>query len=197
MRILKRIVLAVTFLVPASLWGQFIVRPVNLSYLSRRAGVIVQGRVVNVQYEPLPGYAHFQTVRVTLQVSQMLRGPETRQYTFRQWLPGGRTLAGKYGPYQTGSEMVLFLMSPSEMGLSSPVGQEQGKFRIQHDAQGQRYIANGYGNNGIFNGVVDDAEQSGVSLSQSERATVSQRGPVELDHFMKLVRTLMTQPRIE
>ena len=88
-------------------------------------------------------------------------------------------------------------MSPSELGLSSPVGHEQGTFRIQSDAQGNKYIANGYGNAGIFSGVAGDAAQSGVTLSTSERETAAKKGPVELDHFLKLVRTLMTQPRIE
>lgn len=197
MRILKSIVFAAIFLVPASLWGQFIVRPVNLSYLSRRAGVVVQGRIVNVQYEPMPGYEHIPTVRVTLQVEQMLRGPQTKQYSFRQLMPPLHPRGGKNGVYQTGSEMLLFLMSPSELGLSSPIGEEQGKFSIRRDAEGRGFIANGYGNNGVFGGVVADAEQSGLALSSSQRETASHNGPIELEPFMRLVKTLMTQPRIE
>jgi hypothetical protein len=197
MRILKTVAVACFALIPASLPGQFIVRPVNLAYLARRAGVIVQGRVINVRYEPLPGYEHFSTVRVTLAVGEMLRGPQTKQYTFRQWMPGGRMHAGKYGAYQVGSELLLFLVSPSEYGLSSPIGAEQGKFRIQRDARGRPFIANGFGNNGIFRGVVDDAEISGLNLSPVERSTAAGQGAVDLDRFKTLVKKLMTLPRIE
>ncbi len=197
MRMFRSLALAIICLVPASLPAQFLTRPVNLAYLSRRAGVIVQGRVVNVQYEPMPGYPHLSTVRVTLAVNQMLRGPQTRQYTFRQWLPGGRGRAGKYGAYSVGSDLVLFLVSPSEAGLSSPIGAEQGVFHIQHDAKGRKFIANGYGNAGVFSGVVSDAEQEGLRLSADERETAAQRGPIPLDRFVGLVKTLMTMPRIE
>jgi hypothetical protein len=197
MRIVRNIIIAIICVVPAPLSAQFIVRPVNLAYLSRRAGVIVQGRVVSVQYAPLPGYQHISTVRVTLAVGQMLRGPQTKQYTFRQWLPGGRSRAGKYGVYQTGSELLLFLVSPSEAGLSSPIGAEQGLFRIQRDAQGQRFIANGFGNAGVFNGVSRDAADEGLALSQREMETTERPGPVELDRFVSLVKSLMTMPRIE
>jgi hypothetical protein len=197
MQIIRRIILVIICLVPTSLWGQFIVRPVNLAYLSRRAGVIVQGRIVNVQYEPMPGYEHIPTVRVTLAVDQMLRGPQTKQYTFRQLMPSLHPRGGKYGAYQTGSEMLLFLVSPSEYGLSSPIGAEQGMFRIQRDRQGRRFIANGFGNNGIFNGVESDAEDGGLTLSRTERETAAHPGAIDADRFMSLVRTLMRMPRIE
>jgi hypothetical protein len=197
MRMFRSLALVIICLVPASLPAQFLTRPVNLAYLSRRAGVIVQGRVSSVRYEPMPGYEHLSTVRVTLEVGQMLRGPQTRQYTFRQWLPGGRARATKYGAYQVGSELVLFLVSPSEYGLSSPIGAEQGMFHVQRDAQGRKYIANGFGNAGVFNGVTNDADQEGLRLSARDRETAAQPGPVPLDRFVGLVRTLMTMPRIE
>lgn len=197
MRILRYSTSAVVALIPSLLFGQFMVRPVNLAYLSRRAGIIVEGRVVSVRYEPMPGYEHLSTVRVTLEVNQMLRGPQTKQYTFRQWLPGGRSRATKYGAYQVGSELLLFLVSPTESGLSSPIGAEQGMFRIQRDAQGHKFVANGFGNNGIFNGVLHDADEAGLSLAPIERATAERSGPVDLDQFISLVKRLMTLPRLE
>jgi hypothetical protein len=190
-------VLAMLALLPAAAPAQYIFRLANLTYLARRAGVIVQGRVVNVQYEPLPGYSHIPTVRVTLQVEQMLRGPAGREYTFRQMLPPLRPQAGKYG-YAAGQELMLFLPAPSQYGLSSPLGHEQGTFHIRRDSQGHAFIANELDNSGLFKGVPSDAAEQGMTLTKSQlRLSETANGPVALDRFTALVRSLATLPRIE
>lgn len=189
--------LAIIAFLPASLPAQFIFKQVNLAYLTRRADVIVQGRVTNVRYEPLPGYDHIRTVRVTLAVEQMLRGPESHQYTFRQMLPPGRAYTGKYG-YQVGQELMLFLPSPSQYGLSSPLAHEQGTFHIHRDAQGHGFIANLRNNAGLFNNVASQAADQGLTLHKSQlELSRTASGPVQLDRFISLVRNLATLPRIE
>jgi hypothetical protein len=190
-------VLAILALAPAAAPAQYIFRLANLAYLTRRAGVIVQGRVVSVRYEPLPGYSHIPTVRVTLKVEQMLRGPVGGEYTFRQMLPPLRAQASKYR-YAVGQDLMLFLPMPSRYGLSSPLGHEQGTFRIRRDAQGHAFIANELNNGGLFKGVQSDAAEQGMPLPKAQRQlSETANGPVELDRFTALVRSLATLPRIE
>jgi hypothetical protein len=177
--------------------AQYLMRQVNLAYLTQRADIIVQGRVANVRYGGLPGYPHIPTVLVTIQVERMLRGPEGNTYTFRQFLPRSEQRGGKQG-YLAGQRLLLFLPSPSSAGLSSPIGHEQGRFHIASDAHGNDTIANGYGNAGLFKGVAGKAEQEGVSLSGKQlRLTSAPVGPVALEDFVALVDRLKLLPRIE
>jgi hypothetical protein len=177
--------------------GEVLMRQVNLAYLAQRADVIVQGRVVQARYEGLPGYPHIPTVQVTLEVEHMLRGPAGRQYTFRQWIASRRELGGKRG-YQVGQRLVLFLLSPSQYGLSGPIGHEQGRFHIVRDDNGSERIANEFGNAGVFKNVAETAEKAGASLSEKQMQTASTpSGAVPLNNFVDLVEHLKQLPRIE
>ena len=177
--------------------AQFLMRQVNLAFLARRAEVVVQGRVVNVRYEGLPGYPNIPTVVVTVQVERMLRGPEGAQYTFCQWLVGREMYRGK-GGYLPGQRLMLFLPSPSQYGLSSPLGHEQGRFKIVPDARGQETIANGYGNAGLFKGVADNAAENGAPLDEAQiRLAGRAGGAAPLREFVGLVDHLMQLPRME
>jgi hypothetical protein len=184
-------------LVPAPVRADFIVRPVNLAYLTQRADIIVQGRVVEARYEGMPNYPHIPTVLVTLEVERMLRGPETTRFTFRQFLPFSRMRAGK-NAYQVGQRLLLFLPVPSRVGLSSPIGEEQGRFHILQDARGRDVVENEFGNRGLFRNVATEAEMAGVGLSQEEaQVTATPRGPVALHELVSLVEHLRLLPRIQ
>ena len=178
------------------LHAQLLVRPVNIVYLSQRAGVIVHGRVAEVVYESLPGYADIPTVKVILDVETMLRGPEGDTYTFREIFLGLRAKTGKKG-YKAGQELLLFLPIPSKYGLSSPIGNEQGRFHITRNRTGDPVVVNESGNIGLFQNVAEAAGIAGRSLTESQlRATASEREPVKLDEFVSLVKNLMLAPRI-
>jgi hypothetical protein len=175
--------------------AEFLMRQVNLAYLAQRADIIVQGRVTAVRYEGLPGYPHIPTVLVTLEVERMLRGPEGRQYTFRQWIPSRRELGGKRG-YQVGQRLLLFMPAASDAGLSSPIGQEQGRFHIMRDARGADRVANEFNNAGLFKNVPETAEKAGASLDEKQLQTASTpSGPVPLEDFVGLVEHLKVLPR--
>ena len=189
--------LAAMLLAVSPLPAQFMVLPVNLTYLARRAGVIVQGRVTEVRYESLPGYANIPTVEVTLNVESMVRGPAGSTYTFREILLGPQAKTGKQG-YVVGQRLFLFLPVPSRYGLSSPIGIEQGRFRIAREAGGSDTVANELGNAGLFNNVEQDANKAGTQLTTPQlRVATVQRGPVALDDFVSLVRRLTLLPRIQ
>jgi hypothetical protein len=184
------------FLSPQLLHAQFMSLPVDLSYLSQRADVIVQGKIISVRHEHLPGHQNIPTVAVTLEVEKMLRGPSGNKYTFRETYLGFGLKGGKRN-YQAGQRLLLFLPSPSQMGLSSPIGFEQGRFHITRNAGGTEAIANEVGNAGLFKNVEQKASKQGKKLTPAQSKTASiKRGPVRLDDFVSLTKSLMTLPRI-
>jgi hypothetical protein len=180
------------------LHAQFLSLPVNLSYLSRRADIIVQGRVVQVSHENLPGYSNIPTVRVSLEVENMLRGPDVSTYTFRETLIGLKAQADKK-TYRVGQRILVFLPSPSRYGLSSPVGIEQGRFRIAIDSTGEETITNGIDNAGLFKNMETSTIMAALqpSHSGSPKTKTPESQPVRLDGFIHLVQSLMTLPRIQ
>jgi len=174
-------------------------RQVNLTELAQRAQIIVQGRVVDVRYEALPGYPNIPTVLVTLQVERLLRGSAQQRFTFRQYLPGpaGLPRTGKRG-YLVGQRLLLFLPNPSQYGLSSPLGREQGTFSILRDQANREVVANGFNNAGLFRNVAEEASKAGASLSpEHQRLVAVRQGPVPLDDFVSLTRHLASMPRTE
>jgi hypothetical protein len=177
--------------------ARLIYRQVNLAYLTQRADVIVQGRVVEARYEPLPGYSHIPTVRVTLEVERMLRGPEGNRFSFRELVPPLEARQGKRG-YLVGQRLLLFLPAASRYGLSSPLGGDQGRFRILRDAPGHEFVENGLRNAGLFKKVPEAAERAGARLTDEQvRLTATPRGPVPLKDFVSLVQHLTPLPRIQ
>ena len=176
--------------------AQFAVRPVNLAYLSQRADVIIQGQIKSVKHEPLPGYPNIPTVEVTLYVERSLRGLPGKTYTFREVQLGVRPAQGKKA-YRAGQRLLLFLPSPSQYGLSSPIGIGQGRFHIANDSAGNARVANEHGNAGLFRDVERDAVKAGKQLTTGQRKLASTKsGPVQLEEFVSLVKSLTTLPRI-
>jgi hypothetical protein len=176
--------------------AQFMVQRVNLAYLSQRADVIMQGRVTKVVQEPMPGYPNIPTIVVTMSVDQSLRGGTSKTYTFREVLMGQKPKPGKR-IYGTGQQLLLFLPSPSQYGLSSPIGMGQGRFHIAQDSRGKTTVMNEHSNAGLFRNVDKTARKAGKQLTASQlRLAATDRGPVELNEFVSLVKSLTTLPRI-
>jgi hypothetical protein len=178
--------------------AQFIVQRVNLAYLTQRADIIVQGRITDVRHVNLPGYPNIPTVEIQLKVENMLRGPDQATYTFREVFLGLRGKEGKQG-YKIGQRLLLFLPAPSQYGLSSPVGIEQGRFHIgQNTGESSAMIVNEHGNAGLFKNVENSADKSGIRLTKRQLHTIgTASGAVALDDFISLVQSLKSLPRIQ
>jgi hypothetical protein len=176
--------------------AQALSTPINLTYLVQRADVIVQGQITDVQQESLPDYPNIKTLKVTIQVEAMARGPQGTTYTFREMFSGIRSKEGKKN-YQVGQRLLLFLPAPSQNGLSSPIGMEQGRFHIGRDGKGNETIANEIANAGLFRNVAQDVRKEGKSLTASQqRLSATERGPVALNEFSSFVKSLTSMKRI-
>jgi hypothetical protein len=79
----------------------------------------------------------------------------------------------------------------SKYGLTSPVGLEQGRFRILRDSSGQATAINGRGNAGLFQQTEARARAQGIKLSARQSTLIRQRqpGPVALSDLKDAIRT--------
>jgi hypothetical protein len=107
----------------------------GLLQMWRSAGYIFQGTVVSIVDMVPKTPQDVAVVKVSFRVVQGVRGVRTGQtFTIREWagLWNGRER------YQPGERVVLFLYSPSRLGLTSPVGGHAGRFAV--DAEGQMML---------------------------------------------------------
>jgi hypothetical protein len=153
----------------------------NLNQLVQGAQTIVRGFVVSAKVEPHPQFPNLQTVVVTMQVSRVLKGEAAATYTFRQFVWDERDLGNGAG-YRKAGEVLLLMNPVSQYGLTSPVGLEQGRFRVTRDAMGKGLAVNGRGNIGLFQGVPAKASEHGVALSRAAQTMMQKTlGQAPLD----------------
>lgn len=177
---------------PAAAQDGAITAPRNLQQLTARAGIIVRGTVTGSRVEKHPVYRGLDTVVVDLRVRDPLKGRVGTTYSFRQyvWLPRARH---EGGGYRKGQDLLLFLIAPNANGLSSPAGQDQGRFHIRRDHDGRETAINGRGNLQLFDGVAEAAEKGGAVLSARSRGLLARKpaGPVDFGELISLVRELV------
>jgi len=177
--------------VPAFSQRGAITAPVSLDQMSRRADRIVHGSVVSARVEPHPQLTNLSTIVITMQVQDMLKGKAATTLTFRQFIWDLRDKQDA-ARYLKGQELLLFLNPVSEYGLTSPVGLEQGRFRITRDRTGKAYAANGRDNAGLFSGTEQRARAQHMKLSTKATTVVQQAnpGPIPLDDMKQTIREL-------
>lgn len=165
--------------------------PRALDQLTNEADVIVHGSVSSARVEPHPQFRNLMTVLITLRVQETLKGRPRNSMQFRQYIWDIRDQIDS-ARYVKGQELLLMLGAPSEYGLSSPVGLEQGRFRISRDSNGQKVAMNGNGNVGLFDSVAGRAERKGIQLSPRVKALSQspQSGPVPLADLEGAIRSL-------
>lgn len=175
-----------------SAWAQrgAYTRPADLDYIVQQAETILRGHIVSASVEPHPQFPALQTVVVTLKVDKVIKGKAESTHIFRQFIWDVRDSADAAG-YRKADELLLFLNPPSEYGLTSPVGLEQGRFRIERDAQGNRFAINGRGNTALFEHVAEKASSRGIVFSRQVQSMLSKRaGRVPLDTLEEAVQVL-------
>lgn len=153
---------------------------------------IVHARVTDVKAEKHPDFQNLDTVVVTLDIIEPLKGGPGRQYTFRQYVFDVRDRDSKLG-YRVGDEVVLLLRRPSDRNLTSPVGFEQGRFHVERDAQGNRHLRNGLNNAALFEGVEKTVPNLKNHLSPAVQQLAAQHhsGPISYEDFKGFVQGVL------
>lgn len=163
----------------------------DLGHLVQGAGTILRGHVISATIAPHPQFTNLQTVVVTISVVKVMKGQAAITYTFRQFVWDARDVADAAG-YRKSGELLLFLNPVSPYGLTSPVGLDQGRFRIVRDSKGQAFALNGRDNFGLFDQVLSQAASRGISFSkQTQAMMVKPAGKVPLDSFEDAITTLL------
>ena len=164
----------------------------NLARMVDEAENIVLARVSAVRAEPHPQFQNLNTVVVTLEVIEPLKGSPGRELVFRQYNPDIVESKSTLG-YRVGEEMVILLRQPSAEGMTSPVGFEQGRFVVARDAAGTRTVRNGMDNAALFDSI--DAASPGLRprLSPALQQLVAEHrsGPIAYDQFKTIVAGLI------
>lgn len=162
--------------------------PRNLDQLTDRASDIVRGTVVEARVEKHPTLTSLDTVVVTLRLRETLKGEARGSYTFRQYLWDPRDAYDAAG-YRKGQDLLLLMIAPSKLGLSSPAGMGQGRFRITHDGAGREVAVNSAGNVRLFEGL-GGASKPDVALPARQAALVAKHrnGPIAVADLTALIR---------
>lgn len=160
----------------------------TLPELIAPAGVIVRGHVITAVVEPHPQYKHLMTVVVTMSAESTLKGKTGATYTFRQFIWDQHDVMDAAG-FRKGQEWLLVLNPVNGNGLTSPVGLEQGRFRIVRNEKGVM-ASNGRQNLGLFTGASAAAQRSkgvfSTRAAQMMRTVTS--GPVPLQDLEDAIR---------
>ena len=162
----------------------------DLARMVDEAENVVLARVTSVVAEKHPEFENLDTVVVTLQVLDPIKGSPGAQLTFRQYVFDVHDRDTKLG-YRVGEETVLMLRRPSQYGLTSPVGLEQGRFRVERDALNIRLLRNGMDNAGLFTGIDQSSPRLRLQLSQPLQQLVIEHraGPITYDQFKSFVHS--------
>lgn len=150
----------------------------------------MQGSVISTTVEPHPQLKNLMTVLVTMTVEDTLKGKPAKSIQFRQYIWDIRDQIDA-ARYSKGEELLLMLGPVSQYGLRSPVGLEQGRFRIRYQ-NGQAVAENGRGNLNLFDFTEQRARARGLTLSRRTTAMMRQShpGPVPLADLKDAIRAL-------
>ena len=165
--------------------------PRALDQLTAEAETIVHGSVVSTKIEPHPKLRNLNTIVVSLKVHDTYKGTAGKSLRFRQYVWESPALEA--AQYRKGQELLLFLGPVSEYGLSSPVGLEQGRFRILRTGKSAPTTLNGRGNAGLFNSVLARAKAHNLTLSSrtAEIAQRNQAAPLRLSDLEDAIRSFV------
>jgi hypothetical protein len=182
-------ILLLMVLLSSSVVGQRTALTVSspLDRLTSEAQVIIRGRIASARIEPHPQLTNLMTVVVSVNVDETLKGSARRTIEFRQYVWDIRDQRNAAG-YMKGEEMILMLGPVSQYGLTSPVGLDQGRFRVVRE-KGQATAVNGRGNVGLFDSLAERARTRGVALSAKTATGLRRDRPAPLTDLQDAIRT--------
>lgn len=163
--------------------------PMNLEKLIADAGMIFSGRVAEVRSGVRDPQTGLVVTYVTFDVFESFYGAKGERITIKQF--GGEVDGISYSPagmprYTVGEEVLLMLYAPSELGMQSPVGMEQGKFLIRKTTQGKKTVSSALGTRNLFKGV-----RNKDRVTQKSWLRVQDPGPLDYDEFTATIRALI------
>lgn len=197
----KSLVLIVFVLLVSASVNALTVLQLNLEQLTALSEKVFSGQCVSVVSEKDASGRPVETV--TFRVDKMLKGEPSDTVTFRQLSAGAEGVSAKNTAvqgvfrelprYQKGEEEVIFLSEEGEWGLTAPIGLSQGKFKVTTSSDGQKFVANGLANRGLFMGWKKSPafQKAAVNAGALKLVSHSRSGaPLPFEDFTSLVSKL-------
>lgn len=165
------------------------VRMLNLVEMVQLSDRIFWGVCLDAQ-EKTDSATGLTLMEYTFRVERGLKGVKAGdQVVFRQLQSAQSGAVGIVGlpRYSKGKEWLIFLHGDSRIGLTSPVGMEQGLFKLERLADGKLGVVNSMGNaNLAYKLEPEQIEASGMARSDVDLLSRVQK-PMALDDFAALV----------
>ena len=162
--------------------------PRNIAELTQQSERIVRGRVMSSSVERHPELKNLWTVVTTLRVEETLKGAPAETLTIRQFIWDVRDhMDGAV--FRKGQHVLLLLNKPTQYGLVSTAGIDQGRFLIRRNAQGEEEAVNGAGNAGLLRDLSPELRKRGAKLSPelSQKVSLERAEPLKLNELRELV----------
>jgi len=171
--------------------------------MTKQSGRIVEGKVLSVAegFVPGPSGGKIPVTKYTLSVSKSMKGKGksgAKIVVKHLRLSGVSLMTGEGGgeryefpTYKVGEHLILFLTHESSLGLSSPIGLQQGVFQVQKDKDGRpTHAVNGVDNAGLYDSADEGAPTAGQDHTRKEETGFSihrKKGPIPYDNFISEV----------
>lgn len=161
----------------------------NIEDIVSSASIIVRGTVTSVETKEDPETNILSTF-VTISVKENFYGAEQNHITLK--MLGGksekRTInLAEMPKFTVGEDIIGMFYAPSNVGFSSPVGMNQGKFLVTVDPETKlESVRNTYKNQNLFANLKNKSALAKSSLANSNKETI------ELSDFTQTVRSLVT-----
>lgn len=177
------------------------VRVMNLAELVEHAQRIFVGRCVA---EEAAAAGSIPYTRYTFEVLDAVKGVGGERVTVGQFgvtrpraMPGGKmqvTRISGMPRYRPGDKVLLFLGPESAIGLSSPVGLQQGAFLVLGEGRRQKLV-NAVDNRNLSHGLdLHWMIERGVGAEAAAAMSRFPGGAMDYEHFLQLLKTLVRQP---
>lgn len=176
LRVFSALLLVSIFFCPVPLKADTTI-PVNMADMTAKADRIFKG----ICTAATPGKnGGLDVITYTFQVLEVLKGDVPNPFQFTQWTVKGAPI------YQPNDEVLLFLNKTSKRGLSSTIGNEQGKFLVIQK-EGKSQVVNGRNNIDLFGG----AKTKGLSKAMGVGGvSPDASGPIDEESFKKMINAL-------
>jgi hypothetical protein len=165
-------------------------RTVNMADLVSSADRIFRGRCLSVkQVEPIQGFA---VNEYSFEVIEGFKGVSPGDSIVFRQVSGksgfGRGVAGMSG-HKAGSDIVLFLYPDSRLGLTSPVGFDQGVFKVMATEDGRTRVMNSLENRNLGHELTTQQTQA-MGFDAQQARNLKQVGPMDLETFRGAVERI-------
>lgn len=171
------------------------VKPMNLERIIESAATIFEGKCVDIKTGRDPE-SNMIATWYTFQVTGGIKGKIGDTFVLKQYggQDGDVIVNSPAVSYQLGEEVVLFLYGTSELGFTSAVGLQQGKFVVREFPETKtRYVTNGMPAMILFENMeqqIHPINAAGIKAQGHERLK-SER--LELREFLTEVKRLVQQ----